>query len=377
MPTRAPQPFQRWPLRPAAPQTRRDWAAQFLALERVPSQGKVTGLSPALAAWLGVDVLLIRVLFVITAFSSGLGLILYVASWLLTRDDRTGSAPLDRVGTHWHELPPRVVVGWAAGLSVLLSLTFGAAIGIRAPSIAVLALMVWLGSRARQRIPGPPRPMAVVGSTPALSSRSSHTPITPRGPGAGASSPRPSTVPLALAVLGAAGLAAGLTWETSPGNMIVSAAAALLVVGIGLVLTAWRGRSVLLVLCGIVLSVTLVVATLLALRPVRQLVAPAEQSDLRDLVLTDAAYAFDLANLDVVTDSTWTIVGVSSTVALGLPSDENVHVQVRYTGSVVGLPDAVHTGDGTVRFQHELTPADPVLTIVLNVTSSDVWVGAP
>lgn len=88
---------------PGRPDARRDLSEEF-ALERVPASASSPAWSVAICTWLSVDVLVVRALFLVTALSSGLGLMgLYLAGVLLTTD--AGTAPLDRVGTNWHRFP--------------------------------------------------------------------------------------------------------------------------------------------------------------------------------------------------------------------------------------------------------------------------------
>lgn len=367
MPASVQQPPPQWPLRPDARLARRDWSEEFLTLERVPRGGKITGLSVAIANWLGVDVLLVRALFVVTALSAGFGLMLYLAGWLLTRDARTGTTPLDRVGTHWHQLPGRVVAGWALALSALVSLTFGSALGTNWFGVIMLGATAWLGSRSRRH-----PPTLTPGRAPA---RVVYRPMaTGQVPLTGATrQPRHTTVPAAIGTLGVAVLVAGLIWENHPDGYILPLAGALLVLGIGLVLIAWHGRSVLLVVCGILVACAL--ATAVAVQPAASdRIVPTSQADLSDTTLTDADQAIDLTQVRLVTDSSWTITVTSSALELVLPPGENIHLQVRYTDSMVHLPDDLRVGTGTASLHQTTDPSEPELWIVVDATSSVVWV---
>ena len=63
-------------------------------LTRSTSDKKISGVSGGLGAYLGVDPLLIRIGFVVTTLTSGLGLIAYVAMMALVPSD---AAPADAV----------------------------------------------------------------------------------------------------------------------------------------------------------------------------------------------------------------------------------------------------------------------------------------
>lgn len=359
---------------------RRDFSAEFLTLERDPGKGKITGLSLALASWLTVDVLLIRALFVIASLSAGLGLLLYLAGWLLTTDVRTGVAPLDRVGTNWHKLQPRVVVGWTLAICAGLALTFGSAIGTRSFTVVVLVITGWLGWRSRQRAPqavarrpqpSPARPAPAAIARPPVPPR-----ITAGQPAGATAGPRTqTTIPLAVGTIGLAGLVGGAIWD-SKGNATLALAAALLVVGLGLAICARRGRSFLLVLTGVLLTVNLASVGFTEARPAFQgTVFPVTQADLHDVVMHDGFFAYDLTDLAVTSDSTWTIEITNGGLELLLPPDQNTLVEVRYADAFVNLPDNVHVGDGFSSYQQLLDPAQPTLTVVVQVTGSALLVG--
>jgi phage shock protein PspC (stress-responsive transcriptional regulator) len=58
---------------------------------RDPENGMVAGVSAGLAAYFGIDVLLFRILFVISTLAGGWGLLIYIALWLLVPPAKTGS----------------------------------------------------------------------------------------------------------------------------------------------------------------------------------------------------------------------------------------------------------------------------------------------
>ncbi len=60
-------------------------------LFRDTENGMVAGVAAGLAAYFGIDAVLIRVLFVIGIFTGGWGLLLYIALWLLVPPAKTGS----------------------------------------------------------------------------------------------------------------------------------------------------------------------------------------------------------------------------------------------------------------------------------------------
>ena len=62
-------------------------------LTRSTTDRKISGVSGGLASYLGVDPLLIRIGFVVTALTSGVGLVAYVVMMALVPSDDALSAP--------------------------------------------------------------------------------------------------------------------------------------------------------------------------------------------------------------------------------------------------------------------------------------------
>ena len=62
-------------------------------LTRSTADRKISGVSGGLASYLGVDPLLIRIAFVATALTTGLGLVAYIAMMALVPSDDALSAP--------------------------------------------------------------------------------------------------------------------------------------------------------------------------------------------------------------------------------------------------------------------------------------------
>ena len=67
-------------------------------LYRDTQNGLIAGVASGLAAYTGIDVLLIRILFVVLAFASGAGILLYILIWLLAPDAKTPSERLQMRG---------------------------------------------------------------------------------------------------------------------------------------------------------------------------------------------------------------------------------------------------------------------------------------
>ncbi|MGI5951370.1 MAG: PspC domain-containing protein [Brooklawnia sp.] len=362
MPRSAPPPVQQWPLCPDARVRSNDWASQLLALQRHPGHGKISGLSLALGHRLQVDPLLVRALFVIATLGSGFGLFIYGAGWALTTDVRTGTAPLDRLGTGWHELSPRTVVGWAAALSTLGALSLSSAAGTSWLALGVLALTIWLGWRARNH-----------------PTRHLHPPVPqPLGAQVSGRAARPArpTMPLTLITLGVAFLAGVATYETWPSQPWLAFALALGIVGAGLLVVAARGFSALLVVAGLGLGLGL----LGSLSRIPTIVTTehnyyiSDQAELSDRTMSNMSASLDLTGLDVSADETWQLTADSSVIQLVIPADENIIVQVEHVDSLVAMPDAFEIGSGGLDYWQGVDNGDPTLTIVVHATDSQVWV---
>ncbi|MGB3954508.1 MAG: PspC domain-containing protein [Brooklawnia sp.] len=365
-----PPPQQQWPLRPGARVPRPDLSEELLALERDPGSGKLTGLSVALANLLGIDVVLVRALFVITALSSGFGLMLYLAGWLLTRDARTGVAPLDRVGTNWHRYPGRVVIGWALALSALTSITFGSALGANWLSVVILVATIWLGWQTSRR------PAATVGAPPVVVPQPQQ-PSQALEPGAHAvPRPRHNTIPMSVLVLCLAGLAAGVSLEDQR-NLPLALAIALLVIGIGAVVIAWRGRSSLLVVSGLLVALGLVGAVFVQPLIDAEYRTISDQAQLTDLVVSNSDYIFDVSHVTLSDDLTWTVTVDSGSAGFIFAADQNIDIRIDHVDSWVVLdPDTFQTGTGNVDFRRVNTRDEPVLTVVIEANGSGVWVSS-
>lgn len=353
-------PPTQWPLRPDARASRRDLSEEFLGLERVPGQGKITGLSSAVADWLGVDVLLVRTVFAMTTLSSGLGLFLYVAGWLLTSDAKTGRAPLDRLGTGWQRYPGRNIVGTALAACLVATLTISGWLGMAWLAPVVLGITAWLGWRSRHGLMKPAKPPV----------------IRPAASRANRPGQRRTTLPMAVLTLSVAVLVGGLVYDVLGAGPWPVIASMLLVVGAGLIVTAWSGRSILLIVAGTVLSLALAATMAYGPSPIREHVVYTEQAALHDLNLTGSRVILDLSALDVTSDSTWTVNAGQSSVVIQLPHHSNAEVTVDYVDSLVGVGPDIMAGQGQLVHAFMPNPDGPMVHIVLNVHSSELWVEA-
>ena len=261
------------------------------------------GVANGLGSYFGIDPLLFRVGFVVLALAGGIGLALYAALWLLV-PPTTGA---ESVGpTVFRRPTARAWIG--AALLGVAALMLADAVGFQRPSIiwalALIAIGVLLFRQEAAGGPPPGRPTGPAGAgqagpaggppagwgapppagwgapSPAAwgggAASTGWAPLPPAGPRPspatwGAPPPggwgrQPGSVlgllTLAVAVL-AVGMAAlldnlGLV-EMTMGR---SFALFLVVIGLGLVVGAWRGRSVGLVVLGLLLVPTVAAASL-------------------------------------------------------------------------------------------------------------------
>ncbi len=67
-------------------------------LYRDPEHGMIAGVAAGLATYLNIDVLIVRILFVVLAFASGAGIVLYILLWILAPEAKTSSDRLKMRG---------------------------------------------------------------------------------------------------------------------------------------------------------------------------------------------------------------------------------------------------------------------------------------
>ncbi|MBW3664770.1 MAG: PspC domain-containing protein [Actinobacteria bacterium] len=303
-------------------------------LVRRTSQGVIAGVAAGVAERVAVDVLWVRLAFVVSIFFGGFGLFAYAALWLLAPDETTGRSVFDDLFTDRDRVTTWIGVGVIAiALVMLANRVLGALFGpvwfadaaldrfgFPIALIAIGAAVLWFGQRnrgeaapdqqARSRadaaatdelphvaaseqptgtadpVPGTTAP---TGSTAPTEPASPTEPTVPTEPGpssvavpAPAATPPGSTVTsrpvlrrprprrqrsiLGRVTVAITFLVVGTTALLDQLEVIEFHAAhylalALLVVGSGLVVGAWRGRARGLILLGALLVPPLIVAS--------------------------------------------------------------------------------------------------------------------
>ncbi len=250
-------------------------------LVRSRTDRKIAGVAGGLAAYLGVEPLWIRVAFVLISIPGGLGVLLYLLGWVLIPEEGEQAAIGEGLLEHLRRAPT-----WVA---ILLFVVAGIVFFDRpwGPpafwAVALIGIGIWLYHNDSHRQPpvggppvgGPPAGPTAGGPPPAGNPPVFDTPPPPPSypAAAGAGYPshagyaaRPVAVPrtrrprsflgryTAAAVLVVLGLTAALDnigAVSVPGR--VYPALALLVVGAGLIVGAFWGRSRLLILAGLLI----------------------------------------------------------------------------------------------------------------------------
>jgi len=221
---------------------------------------------------LGIDPNVVRVTTIVLAIFGGAGVLLYAVGWLLLPEERTGRSLAERAVRGGE--PERVTAVLLAAALTLVVVGFGfTVVGDNWFGVAVLAVALGIGALLLTRTPSPtsspgpvldgPAPAGATGAPgpsapPPATVPAGTTAATPVFDDPAPRRPRsvlgPATVFAAVAALGVLGLV-----DAAGAQVPVSAylALAVAVVGAGLVLGAWVGRSRGLIALGVVLSVLL------------------------------------------------------------------------------------------------------------------------
>ncbi len=263
-PTPAPEP----PPTGATGDTVERVLTRLKSLRRSRSERVFAGVCGGVARGLGLDPLFVRVLVAVLALVGGAGVVLYAVGWLLLPEDDGTRSLVERAATGRRDPGSRRPLVLTVVL-VLVALIAASAVFDRwdGPLLLVLvvvALALWIdrrGDRAPALVPtSSGATLPAVQDAPAAAGSGAEPPTTVYTqpvPPAPRPEPRPrsvlfaatlSCVVIALGILGAADAAGGgVAGDAYP-------ALALAVVGAGLVVGAWVGRSRGLIVIGLVLA---------------------------------------------------------------------------------------------------------------------------
>lgn len=222
-------------------------------LER-PRENGLAGVCAALARTTGTDIVLWRVLFVVLTFFGGLGVVLYLAGVLLIPKEGEARSVGDRLlhgpDRHLSFAHLVVVVLLVIGIAALANDVNGL---LAVAVLAVLGLMWWRNSEtAYGSASAPPSAVASFEVAPSVAAPEMTQRVVRRSPFVGV------TASLALMTAGVLALV-GTSGVSVPAEVVL--AATLGVVGLGLVVGSFFGRStglvVLAALLGLALTATI------------------------------------------------------------------------------------------------------------------------
>jgi phage shock protein PspC (stress-responsive transcriptional regulator) len=236
-------------------------------LVRLPDEGPGFGVAAGLGAYLGLDPVIVRIVFVVLALAGGSGVVLYILGWLLIPAAEPGEV-VDRSGhpsgdqtTQW------VGIALIVFAALWLSGQIGTFSGPALWGLALIALGVVLFREEAQkrgaaegRPLGPPSPPRVPGQAPTVPAPAWQPPADPE-PDRPPSLLGRITWGVMLIAAGALALAdnAGIL-APNPSDYI---AVLLTVVGAALLVGTWLGRARGLIVVGLLLIPLLLASSLL------------------------------------------------------------------------------------------------------------------
>jgi phage shock protein PspC (stress-responsive transcriptional regulator) len=326
-------------------------------LVRTPD-GKIAGVAAGLGHYIGVDPTIVRIAFVLLAFAGGIGILLYLVCWLVMpkgevseRGDARGVDPWTIAALAALVLGVGLLFGWH-GFDDSFQIVLG---------LALVGGGIWL--LVRDRPPdgpgpavGPPSPPGppegAVPGVPGIEGPAEAHGKEGAAPAAPSSRRRPITAGvLSLLSIGAALVIAGSLsgWFDASASIVL--AAALVVVGAGLVLASVVGRAPWLFVVGIVLTCALLTAA--AVEPLfedglgEETFAPATLSALESKYEHGIGdLTVDLRNvpLDGKTRRVEVELGMGSLTVI-VPRNQSLVVDAHVDAGKISLPDG-RTADG-------------------------------
>lgn len=251
-------PTQPPPDPPARPDTYQRIGTALKALRRSTSERVFAGVCGGVARSLGLDPTFVRVLVAVLVPFGGLGVLLYVLGWLLLPQDDGRRSVAERAAARSNQGDTKRPLALAVLLIVLAligaSLVFDKWDGTLLLVLLAVGLVVWIDrrtGRVQQPPPAPPASAsAPTAATTTLPADDVTQPVSPAPPPVRSVlfATTLSCLVLALGVLGAVDGAGGeVAGDAYP-------ALGLAVVGAGLVVGAWRGRSRGLIVLGLALA---------------------------------------------------------------------------------------------------------------------------
>jgi phage shock protein PspC (stress-responsive transcriptional regulator) len=328
------------------PRVTREQVVDVTRLRRSSTDRYVAGVAGGLGRHLDVDPLLVRVVLAVLTLFGAAGVLIYVAVWLLVPEDGSERAPI-RLGAD----AVRAILLGVLVVAALLVLGIpwgdpGWALWFPWPLLLLGALVVWLTTRGDRPPPQPPAPWGEgetlppgmrAGGPPTVT----YVPPPPRPTGVVLFWPTLALVAITLGVVGLVDVQQELPVSTY-------AAATLAVVGLALLLGAFRGRPGGLIALGLAASLGLGVTTAVdavdAGGPYREVVLTPTSATGVDGVASDyrvdsGDFELDLrqvSDLDRLDGRTVRVEMPAGELSVVLPDDLNAEVdgRVRYAGEV-------------------------------------------
>jgi phage shock protein PspC (stress-responsive transcriptional regulator) len=377
-----------------------------------PLQGRyLAGVSGALARATGTDPVLWRVVLAVLICFGGIGVVIYALVWLLVPEEGDTASPVEALlgRGHSNTSPVMVVVLSAITVFLLVFILSRPLYLLLLGTTVILAVMLLNHHQHEAPPPGAPAPPAPGPAPPAPApapppgrppagwhDTGYREPFAPHGPFAppgAAAAPKParrsrrrSAVPAltffaSLATLGVLGVldVTGAVPVPAPGYL----AAALAVVGVGLLIGAWLGGARSLIAFGVVLALALPAAQALDTWEVPEPAgdrswAPTAVADLQDdYAVTFGAGVLDLRGMDLAGQE----VTVSARVIFGelrilVPEDVAVEADVTtsFAAAAVLGSDSEGFARETFRDPGGGDPGEGLLRLRVNASFADMEV---
>jgi phage shock protein PspC (stress-responsive transcriptional regulator) len=240
-------------------------------LVRLPDEGPGYGVAAGLGAYLGLDPVIVRIVFVVLALAGGSGVVLYILGWLLIPAaepgevvDRSAHASGDQT-TQW------VGIALIVFAALWLSGQIGTFSGPALWGLALIALGVVLfredaqkrGDAAEARPLGPPAPPLVPPSPRRAPTERTATWAPPTDPEPDRPPSLLGRITWGIMLIAAGGLALADTAGILAPGPSDYVAVLLTIVGVALLVGTWLGRARGLVVVGLLLIPLLLAASLL------------------------------------------------------------------------------------------------------------------
>jgi len=316
-------------------------------LRRRSDDRVIGGVASGLGDYLNVDPLLIRIGFVGLMVFGGMGLLLYVAAWLLVPDDTTDRSVIERtLGRSGLGGGILAIVLILVGLSVVFNV-FGGVAGDSGgvPALAFAAVVIVVGAAILRRGDSSPVPAASAAEPAAAPAPAPTRVVRPRRP------PSPLggyVMGATLASVGLLALALNVTGAAVDLGQFFGLA--LGVIGIGLIVGTWWGHARWLILIGLLVLPFAITASFINV-PIEggfgsHRFGPTDSEELRDEYrLVGGRIRLDLTDVEAGSEP----IVIDASVAMGeifvrLPADAGAELDTSVGAGELFILDAYNGG---------------------------------